>query len=217
MYADSVLLCEILWKVFLYTLGQYCLYESSNEYYIMKTQTVSGRPPKFQEESTPITVTLPRRILNKISLVDGDRAKGIVKCVESFFRKDEGQIPVQIQNVSECSGLIVVGSAKSLQKISWLKMIEIAPSKFLLSVPPGTAVESLEIAVEDLIDDLSHENLEEKDMLVDLHRKIRHYRRKKNVTKGEILLVKTAFSLVAGFVLKNLDVLMDPEFFCLLA
>ena len=183
----------------------------------MKTQTVSGRPPKFQEESTPITVTLPRRILNKISLVDGDRAKGIVKCVESFFRKDEGQIPVQIQNVSECSGLIVVGSAKSLQKISWLKMIEIAPSKFLLSVPPGTAVESLEIAVEDLIDDLSHENIEEKDMLLDLHRKIRHYRRKKNVTKGEILLVKTAFSLVAGFVLKNLDVLMDPELFCLLA
>ena len=44
-----------------------------------------GRPAKFDEPSRPVTLTLPDRILERIKEIDGDRAKGIVKAVETVL------------------------------------------------------------------------------------------------------------------------------------
>jgi hypothetical protein len=41
------------------------------------------------------------------------------------------------------TGLIVIGSCQSLKRIEWLKCVEIAPYRYLISIPTGTPIESL--------------------------------------------------------------------------
>jgi hypothetical protein len=158
----------------------------------MKKKAGGGRPPKFNEESSPITVTLPRRIVQKLEAIDLDRAKAIVKCVDRMIHQawpDEKR--VEVVEISKGTGLIVVGPSQGLKSIPWLKLIEIAPFRFLMAVPTGTSIESLEIAILDLIEHAPEDQIAEKSLLTDLRQKLSHHRRKEGVTKGEILYVNT--------------------------
>lgn len=158
----------------------------------MKKKVSGGRPLKFNEESSPITVTLPRRIVRKLETIDPDRAKAIVKCVDRMIHQawpDEKR--VELVEISKGTGMIVVGPCQSLMSIPWLRLIEIAPFRFLLAVPTGTAIETLEITIMDLIEHLSENEIAEKALLSDLRQKISHHRRKEGVSKGEILYIST--------------------------
>lgn len=158
----------------------------------MKKLVRNGRPPKFNEESGPITVTLPRRIVRNLEKIDRDRAKAIVKCVENVHREawpdSDGQ-QVEIIQVATGMGMIVVPPSTSLASIPWLKLIEIAPCRSLLAVPSGTAPESLEIAILDLIEHLPEEQGEERAMLTDLRLKLSQHRQMEGLSKAEILLI----------------------------
>lgn len=176
----------------------------------MKNTKRGGRPPKFDEDRTPITVTLPRRILQKIAQVDEDRAKGIVKCVENLFQSQDDSTQIEIVNISDDTGLIVVGPSKSLKKIPWLTLVEITPMRFLLSVPSGTLIETLEIAIMDLIDDLTPEDTHEMALLLELRQKLRQHRRKDSLSKGEILFVNTATSFLMSLVIEDADIFGWP-------
>ena len=159
----------------------------------MKKKARNGRPPKFNEDSSPITVTLPRRIVRELETIDLDRAKAIVKCVETTTRQawpDDTQ-KVEVIQVSKETGLIVVPPSKSLRSIPWLQLIEIAPCRFLLAVPSGTAIESLEITLVDLLETLSEDEITEKTLLTDLRHKLSRHRQKEGLTKGEILFINT--------------------------
>jgi len=158
----------------------------------MKRKACGGRPPKFNEASGPITVTLPRRIVQKLEAIDLDRAKAIVKCVDRAIDQvwpDESQ--VEVVEIEKGVGLIVVGPSQSLKNIPWLRIIEIAPCRFLLAVPTGTAIESLEIAIIDLIEHLPEEQKAETTLLKDLRQKIGYHRRLEGVSKAEILFIAT--------------------------
>lgn len=158
----------------------------------MKKKASGGRPPKFSEESGPITVTLPRRIVQKLETIDSDRAKAIVKCVESTIESawsDEKM--VKVIEVEKGIGMIVVGPSESLKNIPWLRMIEIAPCQFLLAIPTGTAMELLEVVIMDLIEHLPEDQIGEKGLLTDLRLKLSHNRRKEALSKGEILYINT--------------------------
>jgi len=162
----------------------------------MEIKVRGGRPPKFNEKSSPITVTLPHRIIQQLESVNMDRAKAIVKCVDSMIGStwtDEKR--VEVVQISEDTGLIVVGPCQSLEKILWLKLIEITPCRFLLAVPTGTAIESLEVAIMDLIEGLPQDEISEKTLLTDLRQKLSHHRRQDGVSKGEILFISTKLSL----------------------
>jgi hypothetical protein len=98
---------------------------------------------------------------------------------------------VEIRPVSENAGLIVVPYIKTLKKISWIKCLEIAPFRYLLSIPSGTAIESLEIAIADLLEHLSDEDMADLPLLKELKRKISKHRRERMVFKGEVLFFKT--------------------------
>lgn len=158
----------------------------------MKKNTSGGRPPKFREESGPITVTLPRRIVQKLETIDSDRAKAIVKCVENTIKSawpDEKR--VKVIEIEKGIGMIMVGPSESLKTIPWLRLIEIAPCRFLLAIPTGTAIELLEIVIMDLIENLPEDQITEKALLTDLRQKLSHNRRKKALSKGEILFINT--------------------------
>lgn len=87
--------------------------------------------------------------------------------------------PVKLVEIEPGMAIIVVGPNTSLQKIPWLKLVEIAPAHYLLSTPIGTSHETLEVAILDLIENLGDENEYERRLLEELRRRLSHLRREK--------------------------------------
>ena len=152
-----------------------------------------GRPKKFHEVSRPVTVTLPERTLRQLCNINEDRAQGIVKAVDIVAGSATHPTkPVELVEVTPGKAIIVVGPSKSLRKITWLRMVEIAPVRYLLSLPPGTSIESLEIAILDLLETLPQEANEDRVLLEALRNCIAYQRRGKMISKGELLFIDLA-------------------------
>jgi hypothetical protein len=158
----------------------------------MGKSSSGGRPPKFNEPRSPITVTLPHRTLRQLAAINPDRAKAIVACVDAAAK---ASLPagnrVELITVAPNTALIVVGPNRSLGRIPWLRLIEIAPAPFLICMPSGSAVASLEVALLDLIEHLPPEESSEKALLMEPRQRLTHQRRKDTVAKVEILLLET--------------------------
>lgn len=151
-----------------------------------------GRPRKFAEPSTRITITLPKSTLKDLAAIHGDRAQAIVRATRAAMGGVPGRTkPVDVVEMIPGSGLIVVGPCASLARIPWLNMIEIAPARYLLTVPSGTAVEVLEVAIRDAIEQLPGEEQRERAMLETLKDLLVGVRRASTLTKAELLIVKT--------------------------
>jgi hypothetical protein len=158
----------------------------------METRKTSGRPPKFEEARRPITVTLPERTLQQLAALSKDRAKAIVKATTLAIGFESGERPlVDIVEVRPGESVIIVGPSRRLLEISWLRMVEIAPARHLLVIPTGTAIEQLEVAVDDLFDRLLSDEKYEHELLSELYRVLQQRRRQQEVSKAEILLLNT--------------------------
>ncbi len=108
----------------------------------------SGRPPKFREPRRPVTMTLPERILDLLAEIDPDRTCAVVKVTEAVVGAGKGHFkPVELVEMAPGKSLIVVGPSKALRKIPWIKLIEIARTRYLLTIPSGTSIEALEVAL----------------------------------------------------------------------
>ena len=151
-------------------------------------QLAPGRPPKFQESCTTITITVPDRILALLGQVDTDRAKALVKCVEASIEPSSSS-SVQLVTVSKNTCALLVGPCHSLEKIPWLHLVEVAPLRYLLAVPTGTDVAAMEVALIDLIESLPAELIHEKDLLLELRRQLSLHRRQDQLSKQEIFLL----------------------------
>ena len=149
-----------------------------------------GRPPKFREPSGPVTVTLPDRTLAQLRRIDEDRAKAIVKAVDALAGRAAGHLPEGgIVEVDPATGVMVVPANRSLQTIPWLKIIEVAPSQYLIAIQPGTPVEKVEVALLDLLEEARLSAPDEVPMLEALRDKIGRARRGNRISKAEILFV----------------------------
>lgn len=160
----------------------------------MKSNTkkhLGGRPRKFNENSRPITLTLPERILSILERVDPDRAKAIAKVAEMAEEKRPGKKGVEIVDIEPGAGIIIVGSSKVLRKIPGLKLIEIGPARYMISVPTGLPFETIEVALMDEIEDLPAEDVYERDLLTELKSHFNKLRRFKKLSKAEIIFVDT--------------------------
>ena len=156
------------------------------------TTTKKGRPPKFQEPRRPITVTLPENTLVQLAAIDADRAQAIVKATNAALPlKAKGHKPVELVKVMPGLGIILVGPSRYLQRIKWLRLVEIAPLRFLLTIPSGTAVDSLEIAIIDLLQNLEPHEEREKSILEALRDLMRRLRLGGKLSKAELLFVDT--------------------------
>ena len=152
-------------------------------------KAAGGRPPKFKEICRPITVTLPERILKSLERVNPDRAQALVKCIEEAIGIDKARKPVELIEVLPGKALIVINSKRSLTKIEWLRLVEIAPARYLLVFPPGMPIERLEVEMLDLMESLDPNDTEEHDLLDQLQKTLVQQRRQKTLSKGELLLV----------------------------
>ena len=153
-------------------------------------RSTGGRPPKFDEPRRPVTVTLPERTLARLAAVDDDRATAIVKLVDSALPRSNGRSPIDVVEVAPGAAIILVGPSRSLRKIPWLKLAELSPGRHLLTVVPGTPIESLEIAILDLLEKLPPNEHYERKILDELRQLIGSKRREQNISKFEMLYVR---------------------------
>ena len=156
-------------------------------------RTAGGRPPKFSEPRRPVTVTLPDRTLAQLAAIDEDRARAIVKITDTVAGGGRRRFrPVELVEMAPGKSLIVVGLSQSLKRIPWLKLIEIAPARYLLTIPSGTAVESLEVVLNDMLNDPNiQRDKREHAILLELMSLIGHQRRANCVSKAEVLIINT--------------------------
>ena len=150
-----------------------------------------GRPPKFSEPRRPVTLTLPERTLEQLAEIDADRARAVVKAASALSGRDAEHPSIEVVEVLPGSGIILVGPSRYLKRISFLRLVEVAPRRFLLVLPSGTAPDSLEIALMDVLDGIPEREVKEKALVRDLQRLLSLYRRGSKVTKAEILFVDT--------------------------
>jgi hypothetical protein len=99
--------------------------------------------------------------------------------------------PVKLVEVMPGLGIIVVGPSRYLQKIKWVRLVEVAPTRFLMTIPSGTPVDSLEIAILDLLQSLDSNDKWEHTMLEQLRDLMRTLRVEGRLSKAELLLIDT--------------------------
>ena len=149
-----------------------------------------GRPPKFREPRRPITVTLPERTLELLSAIDGDRARAIVEAAErAVGTRERPKTVVEIVPIDDDAAVVIIGPCPALARMPWVRTVEIAPGRHLISVDTGTSVDTLEIALLDLIEEFEDRDVPELAILEQLLVIIRRRRRDRTITKGEILFV----------------------------
>ena len=91
--------------------------------------------------------------------------------------------------VSPGLAIIIVGPSQFLRKIEWLRLVEVSPTRFLLSIPINTSIDSLELAVIKLLEDVMPDW--EHSLLTQLRDLIRRLRRGDELSKAEMLFVDT--------------------------
>jgi hypothetical protein len=152
-----------------------------------------GRPPKFSEPRRPVTMTLPVRILEQLAVIDPDRTLAVVKATEAVMGSGGKQFKsVELVQMAPDKSLIVVSSNLALRQIPWLKLIEIAPARYLMTIPSGTPIEVLEVALRDLSNDSEQlHSQRELQILNDLLQLIGQHRRSMRLSKAELLIIST--------------------------
>jgi hypothetical protein len=155
------------------------------------TGKLGGRPPKFDEPRRPVTLTLPERTLRRLTAVDEDRATAIVKLVDSTVsHKEQTAKLVEVVEVAPGAAVILVAPSRCLRRIPWLKLAEVAPGRHLLTIVPGTAIESLEVAMFDILEGLAPDEDYERKILEELRQLIGASRRGQTIRKFEMLYVR---------------------------
>lgn len=154
-------------------------------------KSAGGRPPKFDEPSRPITVTLPESTLDGLLRVDPDRGQAIVKLTRHALGQGRETVPqVEIVKMAANTGLIIVGPSRALRRIPFLHLVEVAPTRFLLALDPGNDFRSLEIAMHDVLDEVAEDDVQERQLLRELLSHIKDLRRSDRVSVAEILFVR---------------------------
>jgi hypothetical protein len=157
------------------------------------TRRRGGRPAKFAEPRRPVTVTLPERTLEQLQLVDRDRARAIVKLADSAASDSGDQSDmVRVVEVMPGVGMILVGPSRYLQSIPWLRLVQVAHDRFLLSVTSGTPVESLELALFDLVETVPKSEFRERRLIEQLRHLMSGLRRGQTIAKAEMLFIDTS-------------------------
>lgn len=151
----------------------------------------SGRPLKFAEPSRPITLTLPESTLRELQHIDPDRGRAIVKLMKRVLRSGGAAQPlVEIVEMATNTGLIVVGPSRALRQIPFLHLIEVAPARYLLAVDSGYDFKSLEIAINDVLEDVPERDEREQNLILQLLEHIKRLRKTDRVKMAEVLFVK---------------------------
>lgn len=148
-----------------------------------------GRPRKFSEKTMPVTMRLPVSAVQRLARIDADRTRAVVKALDVALGEDPSGSFVRKLPISADEALIIVPDCPHLRRIPWLRFIEIAPGKNLLSVQKGVPIEKFEVTLGDVLDSAEGLGDDERATLRSLLECIRTPRRNQAMRTEEILLV----------------------------
>lgn len=149
-----------------------------------------GRPRKFKEASHAITITLPDRVLKIVDAIGPDRARALARAVDHLNSTTLNDEPlVKVLEVAKGVGIIVVAPSVELRRIRRLRLIEVAPARYILTMLDGLSPSDLEITLADLLSDEPPQDDRERLLLTQLHQHLRHLRQSALISRAEILFV----------------------------
>lgn len=151
-----------------------------------------GRPPKFSGPRRPVTVTLPQHTLDQLAGIDEDRAQAIVKAVSQYGGWSPMESSVEFVAVSPDASLLLVRSCPALSNVPGLRLAEIVPGRYLLLFSSGTASESLELALGDILTTLPTIPGGDREVVEQLLGILSRSRRSLNIDTRQIVIVSTA-------------------------
>ena len=152
----------------------------------------NNKPPKSDEIKRVVTLTLPEKTLQLLETLDQDLTQAIVKLadmgVQKAFPKGSS---FEIVKVAPRKSVFIVGSDTQLARIPWLKLVEVAPGRNLITIPSGTSLEAIEVAILELIEKVSLDASMERKLLDEFSKYVGRLRRYNKMSRVEIMIVDT--------------------------
>ena len=158
----------------------------------MKNQKIHpvNPSPKTDEPKRVVTIALPEKTLTVLEADDQDLAQAIVKMTDRAIQRSfpKGS-SYEVIKVAPRKAVFIVGSNTRLAKIQWLNLVEIVPGRHLITIPSGTSLESVEIAILELIENTPSDELMEQALLKEFCKYVGRLRRNNKMSTVEIMIV----------------------------
>jgi hypothetical protein len=158
----------------------------------------TGRPRKFDGPSKAVTLTLPQETIDKLTMLDPDRARAIVHATDVAVPSGQGDPRVEVISVAPGVGMLTVPTCRYLEKLPGLSLAQIVPGRFLIVLTAGTTVSDTEVAILDQLERVDESQPRDRAILEQLLTHLRQFRRSERVNLAEVILVAEAPGLHAA-------------------
>jgi len=136
-------------------------------------------------------MTLPERTLRLLAKIDSDRARAIAKLVDqAAVELETPLILVGLDHPPSRQAIILIRRCRYLDDIPWIHLTEVSAGRMIISVPVGTAMEKVEVAVQDVLESHPEMDIWDRTTLDALLKALRDSRRSNRSSKHEILIVE---------------------------
>ena len=153
------------------------------------TKRARGRPPKFDEPSSVITVTLPRSTLEALERIDPDRARAIVKAT-ARASSAQGDVPnVELVEVGPQQAIMLVSHPSALLDIEGVQLIEIVPSRYMILLSPGVPLSTVEVLLQDKLETMKPSPAKDRAVITQVLQQLRSSRRNQQIETREVILL----------------------------
>ena len=111
-----------------------------------------GRPPKYGRPSRAVTVTLPEDVLARLSAVDADLGRAIVKVAERNGKPHVRAVrPAELATYGN-HAVIIVNPARALKRLAGVQLVPVGNGRALISLDRPHSIPQLELSVRDAIE-----------------------------------------------------------------
>jgi hypothetical protein len=111
-----------------------------------------GRPKKYGRLSRAITVTLPEDVIARLTAIDADVGRSIVRLVE----RSTPARPTAVRSAETASygshAVIIVTPAEVLKRLAGVQLVPIGNGRALISLEHSQSISRLELDIRDAID-----------------------------------------------------------------
>lgn len=137
-----------------------------------------------------MTLTLPDSTIDQLSDIDEDRAKAIVKAAQlATVNAPDDDTRVDLIEVSPSLAMIVVPYCRYLHESPDISLARIVPNRYLITLPEGTPLSTIEIGVEDQLELLDPDEARDRAILEQLLARLRSARRANRANLASVVLV----------------------------
>lgn len=112
-----------------------------------------GRPHKFGRPSRAVTLTLPEDVIHRLSRVDADISRAVVRLVEARARNNGTALPPAALATFGSRAVILVTPAKDVRGLPGVELVPLFNGRALIALDDAVSIADLELKVRDALDD----------------------------------------------------------------